>query len=230
MVGAVVLISVLGLAISFAKYFNDAASKPRLPPPYLAKSLADIHDSRILFNPPKEMEQGKKERIEARISYHDIGDAITKGLRGRGEPQLELIQVGERMTVTLHGDEEEFEISKYSSEEQLVAGRSYAQWEWDVTPLQYGELSLHLKAVINVIDSKKQETAYDIPVIDRVINVKVNPPYIAARAARDKQIWTIVFGSGIGVVVVSTIVTAIIGVRRKRRETVVRGFGLSNKK
>lgn len=203
---------------------NLSAPRRRDPPLWLTGSLQEIHDGKILFNPPREMDQGKTERIEARISYLDLDDAITRGLKGRGEPNLEAIQVGEIMTVTLHADTKEFDIKKYSSDEQVVAGRPYAQWEWDVTPLEYGELTLHLKAVINLVDIDKQKAAYDIPVIDRAITVKVNPPYIATQAALDKQNWTIFFGSGFGVLIITTIVTAIKLARRKRRTTVVRGF------
>jgi hypothetical protein len=153
------------------------------------------------------MDQGKVERIEARVSYQDVGDAIVKGLKGRGEPNVETIQVGQDMSVTLTGDK--FDIRKYGSDNQLIAGRPFAQWEWDVIPLEYGDLTLHLKAVINVGGS-----AYDIPVIDRLIQVKVNPPYIAAQAARNKDIWNIVLGSGVGLLIISGLIAWL---KRKRR-------------
>lgn len=184
--------------------------EPRPPPNYLLSGLKNIHDSKILFNPPKEMDQGKPERVEARVSYQDVGDAITKGLKGRGEPNLETIQVGKNMSVTLSGDK--FDIKKYGSDKQLIAGRPFAQWEWDVTPLEYGDLTLHLKAVIEVEDA-----AYDIPVIDRLIKVKVNPSYIAAQAARNEKIWSIVVGSGIGVVLAGSF-ASLIGWWWKRRK------------
>lgn len=174
---------------------NRTANNP--PPPLpIANSLQEIHDSKIVFNPSREMEQGKPERVEARISYEDIGDAIMKDLKGRGEPELKTIQVGQQMTVTLLADEKEFDIKKYGPDEQLVAGRPFAQWEWEVTPLQYGELTLHLKAVINLSAAGTREGAYGIPVIDRPIKVKVNPPYIAAQAARNREIWSLVIGGG----------------------------------
>jgi len=191
---------------------------PRLP---IAKSLQDIHDRKILFNPPREMDQGKSERVEARISYQDIGDAITKELKGRGDPQVDTIKVGQKMTVTLHADENDFNIKKYSSDEQLVEGRQYAQWEWDVTPLEPGDLTIHLKAVINVADPKGQEAAYDIPVMDRPIRVKVNPAYIAVRAAHNEKIWNALFGSGFGLFVISNfflLIRDVLKLRREKRE------------
>jgi len=125
------LVGFLGfLLLRFLRSFQSGNNAP--PPDYLTSALDEIHDGKILFNPPREMEQGKAERVETRISYQDIGDAITKHLRGRGEPQTETIQVGEKMTVTLSANETEFNIKKYGPDEELVAGRPFAQWEWDV--------------------------------------------------------------------------------------------------
>jgi hypothetical protein len=42
-----------------------------------------LHDSKIVFNPPDEMQQQKTEIIQARISFEDIGAALGKGLRVR---------------------------------------------------------------------------------------------------------------------------------------------------
>jgi hypothetical protein len=201
---------IIGIAGAWLAGYTVWQAGAHPPPPYLVDGLKDIHDSKILFNPPREMEQGKTDRIEARISYQDVGDAIAKGLKGRGEPNVETIQVGQSMSVTLSGDK--FDIKKYGSDLQVIAGRPFAQWEWDVTPLEYGDLTLHLKAVINVGGA-----AYDIPVIDRLIKVKVNPPYIAAQAARNEKIWNIVFGSGI-LVVVGGVVASIITWWWKRRK------------
>jgi len=164
------------------------------------------------------MEQGKPERVEARISYQDIGDAIKKDLKGRGEPELQTIQVGQQMTVTLLADKKEFDIKKYGPDEQLVAGRPFAQCEWEVTPLEYGELTLHLKAVINLSAARTREAAYGIPVIDRPIKVKVNPPYIAAKAAHNRWIWEMILGSGAGVVIFGGILKALLNRRRAKKD------------
>ena len=131
-IAVAVLVGLLGVCFLFFVVFFTL-SVPELPaqtpPSYLLEAFKDIHDSKILFNPPLEMDQGKAARIEARISYSDIGDAITKGLKGPGKPQVEAIQVGQEMTVKLYADKKDFEIKKYSSDEQWVEGRPFAQWE-----------------------------------------------------------------------------------------------------
>src|ERR1700687_5991735 len=130
----IVIVSALGaigLNLSAVVIYKPRPWQTRPPPPELLNALKEIHHSKIVFNPPVEMDQGQAERIEARISYQDIGTAITKNLKGRGLPDLENIEVGQKMTVTLLSDEDEFKIKKYASDEQLVAGKPYAQWEWD---------------------------------------------------------------------------------------------------
>ena len=204
------VVGLLGVGLmSYMILQSRANTQP--PPPYLVTGLQDIHDSKILFNPPREMEQGKPERIEARISYQEVGDAIVKGLKGRGEPNVETIQVGQNMSVTLGGDK--FNIKKYGSDKQLIAGRPFAQWEWDTIPLEYGDLTLHLKAVINV-----NGAAYDIPVIDRLIKVKVNRPYIAAQVARNEKFWNIVLGSGAGIAIITGLLAWLKGKRNQEEK------------
>lgn len=183
----------------------------------MASALKEIRESKILFNPPHEMEQGKKERIEARISYQDVGDVITKNLKGRGKPELENIHVGRKMSVTLLADDDVFRVKKYGSDEQLVAERPYAQWEWDVTPIEYGEHQLHLKAVINLDNIGGDKTAYDIPVIDKTINVKVNPAFIAEQAAKDKDFRDFLIGGGSVVGALGVIYASIKAWRNRRR-------------
>ena len=106
--------------------------------------------SKIVFNPPTEMLEQRTETIQARISFKDIGPALAEGLEGRGKTQEVPLKVSEAMKVTLTGDANAFLIQPVGDEEQLVAGREYAQWEWRVTPLQPGsqKLTLIARAII----------------------------------------------------------------------------------
>jgi hypothetical protein len=49
------------------------------------------------------------------------------------------------------------------------------KFEWDVKPVSYGDLMLHLRAIVNLRDLEGNEAAQDISVINRPIRVKVNP-------------------------------------------------------
>jgi len=55
------------------------------------------------------MRVGVSEGVEVRISKN-ITDDLSIGLKGRGEPQIEIIEVGDFMSVDLTGDN--FDIEK----------------------------------------------------------------------------------------------------------------------
>jgi len=155
----------------------------------VSSEVQKLRDSKILFNPPVEMRQGSKERIEARISFADIGPAFTEGLEGRGAPQVESIKVGPIMKVVLVGDQDAFLIEKFSSEEQTVAGKPFAQWEWDVTPLRSGNQALHLQASASIYVPGRGEKPVDVPVIHKTIQVKVNGWYATKRFVASYWQW-----------------------------------------
>lgn len=182
-------------AILLVVYLRRNNNQKQLDPNFQA-AIERIHDGKILFNPPHDMDQGKVERVEVRISYDDINQAITNNLKGKGNPELDNIHAGQEMSATLSGDKDAFNIKEYSSAKQVVSGRPYAQWEWDVTPLAYGTQTLHLKVVINLDGVKAYPVAYDIPVIDKAVNVKMNPVFIAKQAAKDKETRDLLIGGG----------------------------------
>jgi hypothetical protein len=125
----------------------------------------------ILFNPPKKMRVGVRERVEVRISKNIIEDLST-GLKGRGEPQIENIEVGDFMKVSLTGDN--FDIKPLSEEDQVVPDEDFTMWEYDVIPNKSGNQIIQLKVAVKIKIPGGE--GYDCnPVIERDINVKVNP-------------------------------------------------------
>jgi hypothetical protein len=140
----------------------------------ISTEIDKLPESKIVFNPPAQMRQGKKERIEARISYAEIGDSLIKGLKGRGVPIKQAIKVGPIMKVMLDADKDEFQITKYNNDEQAVSGRAFAQWDWDVLPIKSGNNDLHLTATISVRIPELGDKYYDLPVIDKTIKVEVD--------------------------------------------------------
>lgn len=124
----------------------------------------------VVFNPDPEMRVGIKERVEVRISKKPKED-LTRGLKGRGEPQIEKIIVGTFMKVYLTGDN--FDIESHSSEEQIVPEEGFAQWLWDVIPLESGPQRLLLRVTVRIILPDLEEQ-YDLPVLERDIEVEIN--------------------------------------------------------
>ena len=127
------------------------------------------------------------------------------------------------MKVTLYAEESDFHITKLSSEEQIVTGRPYAQWDWTVMPIRYGERSLHLKATAHVVLERFGEKSVDVPVIDKLINVRISPGYIAKETLKNASTWQYVLGGGSLMAVVSGLFAAIRRYRTKRKK-IIPGF------
>ena len=135
--------------------------------------LKKLAPGQILFNPPKKMRVGVRERVEVRISKN-ITEDLSNGLKGRGEPQIENVEVGDFMKVSLTGDN--FDIKPLSEEDQVVPDEDFTMWEYDVIPNKFGNQILQLEIIVR-IKIPGGEEYYCHPVLERDINVKVNPIY-----------------------------------------------------
>jgi hypothetical protein len=197
--GLILMYNYSSREILYTKYPSLPTPTPSATPKLSSKSndwaeiisneLEKLPESQIVFNPPTQMRQGKKERIEARISYNDIGDTLIKGLKGRGVPIKQSIKVGPIMKVVLEADKDEFQIAKFSNDEQTVSGRSFAQWEWDVMPIKSGSNDLHLTATISVRIPELGDKYFDLPVIDRTIKVDVDTLFASKKFFETNWQW-----------------------------------------
>ena len=141
--------------------------------------LRKLSSGRVLFNPPEEMKVGIEERVVVRLTK-DITENLTEGLKGPGAPQIEPIEVGTFMKVTLTGGDS-FDINALSSEEQVVKPVGFTEWSWDVTPLKSGRQELHLTVTVRILIPGQYEQKIDWLVMDKQISVEVNPPYTFKR-------------------------------------------------
>jgi hypothetical protein len=213
----VIVLGLLSLVAIFKENFIDPKPHPRPSPdptPVVTPSpgptssptfdelvyseVKKFTEGRLAFNPTSTMKQGTEERIEARIASEDIGPILTQGFGGKGTPEVAKIKVASVMKLTLSGEKDVFRITPLSSEEQLVSSQPYAQWEWTVTPLDYGECNLHLKATARVIVEGYGERSVDVPVITKTIQVRVSPGYIIkTRYNNASTLQLILGGSGV---------------------------------
>ena len=145
----------------------------------IEEELEKLSSGRILFNPPEEMKVGIEERVVVRLTK-DITENLTEGLEGPGTPQIEPIEVGTFMMVTLTGGDS-FDINALSSEEQVVKPVGFTEWSWDVTPLTSGRQELHLTVTVRILIPGQDEQKIDWLVMDKQISVEVNPPYTFKR-------------------------------------------------
>ncbi len=157
-------------------------SKPTISKPFeiessffnkeIEEEIEHLSIGKILFNPPEEMIEHIKERVEVRISQNLVED-LAQGLKGRGIPHIETINISSVMTADLSGDT--FKIKSLSKTEQPVFPSEYAQWEWDVTPQKAGQRILQLSISASIYLDRFGEKKKSLPVMEKEIFVKVNP-------------------------------------------------------
>ncbi|MEP6922382.1 MAG: hypothetical protein ABI967_14750 [bacterium] len=135
------------------------------------------------------MQERKVETIQARISFREIGSALAEGMRGTGKPQEEPLRVSEIMNVTLTGDGNAFLIQRIGEEEQVVAGKEYAQWEWRVTPLESGNQTLTLAATAKIFLPERGEKPIYYKALEKSIYVKVDRWYSLSQFIANNWQW-----------------------------------------
>jgi hypothetical protein len=154
----------------------------------IKQELDKMPVGQMLFNPPAEMEQGRAERIELRLTQN-LSEDISQGLKGSGQPEIQPLKIGTFMRARLTGDD--FEIKALNDEEQVVSGDSFTQWAWDVTPLDSGKRTLHLAVTIRIKVGGLGEEHKDYPVIDRDVNVSVNPGFFITGFVKSNWQWLV---------------------------------------
>lgn len=142
------------------------------------ETLSTLTKGQYVFNPPKEMKVGEKERIEVRIT-EDIAADLTKDLKGRGTPQVDKsIEVGTFMKVRLccgpPGHGHPFDIISLNEAEQVVTNNKITEWAFDVTPRESGKQKLQLIITVRIKLPGMEDEKKDHPVIEKTIHVKVN--------------------------------------------------------
>lgn len=159
---------------------------PQDPAAMVQAEFSRLAAGRILYNPPEEMTEGERERVEVRITQN-MTASLTEGLKGSGAPRIEQIPVASFMKVRLTSDS--FDITPVSSEEQIVAGDTYTQWAWDVVPQRSGTHALILVVTARVKLAGFSDEQRDLDIIERTINVRVNPVYSVQSFISNNRDW-----------------------------------------
>lgn len=131
------------------------------------------------------MTAGATELISTRI-IRDIGQEAEKIIKqnvgGSGQHlQLETITVSPDMRVELRSKEpDDFAIEALSEAEQIVTQSAYTEWQWYVTPLHRGQMTLVLNVTALVVIPEYLQYGQKhmaLPVLEREITVAVDPLY-----------------------------------------------------
>ena len=148
----------------------------------------------LTFNPPAVMIQGQWERVEVGIARSlELREALTVGLKGRGEPQFERISTSPFMSVELSGPA--FTVRSFSPAEQLVP--QIGRWEFDVMPNRAGRQTLTLCVSLRV-DSPTTSGRIAVPVLERKIRIRVAVGFSTRRFLVENWQWLIATVLGVG--------------------------------
>jgi tRNA A-37 threonylcarbamoyl transferase component Bud32 len=149
---------------------------------------AAVKPGLLSFNPPAEMVQGRKERVEVGIARSpELREALATGLRGRGDLQFEGIRTSPYMGVELSGSG--FEVTSFSPLEQLVA--PVARWEFDVRPFRAGRQKLALCVSMRIDSPKTTGGRIAVPVLEREIRIRVDLGFSTSRFLAKNWQWLI---------------------------------------
>lgn len=156
---------------------------------------AAVKPGLLMFNPPDEMTQGKKERIEVGIARSpELRQALAAGLRGHGKPQFEAVDTSSVMGVELKGSS--FDITPFSPAEQLVTPK--ARWEFDVRPNRAGQQTLTLCVSLRVDSPAATGGRIGIPVLERDIRIRVDIGFSTRRFVASNWQWLVTAVVGLG--------------------------------
>jgi hypothetical protein len=129
----------------------------------------------ILWNPPDLMKVDRRERIEVRIADINVAvEVLREGLRGRGVPQSDELEIAPLMRVELRADPKHFSIQTLSTPDQALRRTTVVRWDFDVTPLRGGLHWLRLLASMRVKVEGKDEVI-DLPSYESEVRVRVAP-------------------------------------------------------
>jgi len=162
--------------LSFAGADSDTLPKP-------------IQTGSVLWNIPDEMQVGERERIEIRVGDTKVADAqLLAGLRGRGLPQIDTLEVSRLMRVTLMSDDKDFSVQALSNLDQYIREAQVARWDFDITPLRSGQHTLRILVSIRVRVEGKDELI-DLPSYECEVDVRVSPFHTVRLFCRKHWQW-----------------------------------------
>ena len=155
---------------------SPAGVAPPAPAPPTDDQLIDsalrkLRKGNLAYSTPDKMKSGETAHVVARIAGDTVSiDTLKSNLPTDPGAKIAVAAtpVSTKMKMTLKGAD--FDITPLSSEEQIVAGDTPTQWEWDIIPKHSGTLRLHLAAVVEINDIAK-----DFTTVDRDIPVQVDP-------------------------------------------------------
>jgi hypothetical protein len=137
--------------------------------------INDKDYANIAYNIPDDFKVNEFSTIKLRISKNKNIEAVVIGDReipivseeSNDKVVVETILVDDKMSATLYGDEEIFDIKLTSNKVQNIYEKGYTEWVWRVKPLKSGKH--YIKLIITVADRDLVVYEKDIPVQGNLI-------------------------------------------------------------
>lgn len=177
----------------------EPAAEPCSPPPSSLRRMLecakmDLKLGRLAFEPKKDMDQGREEKVFVRISPQSKAD-LSKGFKS-GPPTIQAIQVGPTMRASLSYSAEDFTVMQVGDASKIVdVDRPYTDWEWEVTPLAGGNKTLRVVVYADLMLPNGKPEPYEAFVGSALIHVHVRPAYVVGKFL--STYWQWVLGSPI---------------------------------
>jgi hypothetical protein len=145
---------------------------PGKPAPSATEAVRELFTANVAYNTPDQMWKGRTTMIRAALDRAKSREELSGIVQGAGQTESRTARVANTVQARLVG--EGFEIKPVTAETQPILSDLTTQWEWSVTPVKTGELTLTLvmDTFITTADGKQTVSC---PVFERPIRVKVKP-------------------------------------------------------
>jgi hypothetical protein len=144
-------------AIPGMKPVIDSAEKS--PDQSLDGALANLVNANAAFQHPKEMAYGESKIVTLRLSETETAGELTQDLQGKDVVvDANAVPVSEVMQAHLVGSS--FTIDPISPEVQPISARQATIWEWNVTPKEFGQLTITLAMNAKITVAGKERSRF----------------------------------------------------------------------
>ena len=128
-----------------------------------------------------------------------------RGLRGRGAPLIDRLEIAPLMRVALTADPKDFLVQALSTQDQFVRQGSVTRWDFNVTALRSGVRRLRLLASMRVTAEGKDEVV-DLPSYESEVRVGIAPVHAVIQFGAENWRWIA------GTVAIPLVVWAVTGI------------------
>ena len=151
------------------------APEPENPFVALKSFIARMQSAAAVFRAePKEVELGERVQVALTVSP---GSSPEDLLQREHDPNAAVAAGATKIAPRMRAElivPEDVETVRVGSEDRAIHDEEDTVWEWTVTPVEEGNLSIRVRLTAPVIIEGK-ETPYDIRTFDATVNVFVRP-------------------------------------------------------